>query len=212
MLTDCFLARRRQNRAFSRRLAESDMMKFVGMALAAEYSGGRTRRRSLSEPRKSSIPGGLMAVTVGQSAPDFTLKDQNQKEVKLSEFAGKRNVVLMFYPFDFSPVCTNEHACMVTDWKQFDKLDAQVLGLSVDSVWTHKAFAEKMGISYPLLADFQPRGAVGDKYGVFLPDKGMTGRAIAIIDKGGKIAWFKNYDLPALPDIQEVRQALAAVK
>jgi mycoredoxin-dependent peroxiredoxin len=153
-----------------------------------------------------------MPIAVGQTAPEFTLKDQNQKEVKLSDFAGKRNVVLMFYPLDFSPVCTNEHACFVNDWKQFDQLDAQVLGLSVDSVWAHKAFAEKMAISYPLLADFHPKGAVADKFGVYLPEKGITGRAIAIIDKSGKIAWFKNYDIPVLPDIKEVGQALAAVK
>src|SRR6202045_3629437 len=126
-----------------------------------------------------------MPIAVGQPAPEFTLKDQNQKEIKLSDFAGKRNVVLMFYPLDFSPVCTNEHACFVNDLKQYEKLDAQVLGLSVDSVWAHKAFAEKMGINYPLLADFQPRGAVADKFGMFLADKGITGRAVVIIDKDG---------------------------
>jgi peroxiredoxin len=153
-----------------------------------------------------------MTIAVGQFAPDFALKDQSQKEIKLSDFMGKRNIVLIFYPLDFSPVCTNEHACMVNDMKQFEALDAQVLGLSVDSAWAHKAFAEKMGITYPLLADFNPRGAVADKFGVYLADKGITGRAIAIIDKAGKIAWFKNYDIPVLPDMKEVAQALSAVK
>jgi peroxiredoxin len=153
-----------------------------------------------------------MAISVGAAAPDFTLKDQSQKEVKLSEFQGNKNVVLIFYPLDWSPVCTKEHTCLVNDMKRFDELDAQVLGISVDSAWSHKAFAEKMGIKYPLLADFQPRGAVGEKYGVFLADKGITGRAIAIIDRSGKIAWFKNYDIPTLPDIQEVSEALAKVK
>jgi mycoredoxin-dependent peroxiredoxin len=153
-----------------------------------------------------------MPIAVGQAAPDFTLKDQSQKEIKLSEFAGKRNVVLIFYPLDFSPICTNEHACFVNDMKQFESLDAQVLGLSVDSVWAHKAFAEKMGIKYPLLADFHPRGAVAESFGVYLADKGITGRAIAIIDKSGKIAWFKNYDIPVVPDMGEVSKALAAVK
>ncbi len=153
-----------------------------------------------------------MPIAVGQSAPEFTLKDQNQKEIKLSDFAGKRNVVLMFYPLDFSPVCTNEHICAVNDMKQFEKLDAQVLGLSVDSVWSHKAFAEKMGISYPLLADFHPKGAVADKFGMYLSEKGITGRAIAIIDKSGKVAWFKNYDIPVVPDMKEVATALAGVK
>ena len=112
-----------------------------------------------------------MAIAAGQPAPEFILKDQNQKEVKLSDYRGK-NVVLIFYPLDWSPVCTNEHACFVNDLKQFEQLNAQVLGLSVDSVWSHKAFAEKMGIHYPLLADFNPRGAVADKFGVYLAEKG----------------------------------------
>jgi peroxiredoxin len=153
-----------------------------------------------------------MPIAVGQLAPDFMLKDQNQKEIRLSEFAGKRNVVLIFYPLDFSPVCTNEHACFVNDMKRFESLDAQVLGLSVDSVWAHKAFADKMGIQYPLLADFHPKGAVADKFGVYLSEKGITGRAIAIINKAGKVAWFKNYDIPVVPDMKEVEQALAGVK
>lgn len=153
-----------------------------------------------------------MAISVGASAPDFSLKDQNQKDVKLSDFQGKKNVVLVFYPLDWSPVCTNEHTCFVNDMKRFEQLDAQVLGISVDSVWSHKAFAEKMKIQYPLLADFQPRGAVGDKFGVYLSDKGITGRAIAIVDRQGKVAWFKNYDIPAVPDVNEVADALGKVK
>jgi peroxiredoxin len=154
----------------------------------------------------------IMAISVGQPAPEFSLKDQSQQEVKIADFRGKKNVVLMFYPLDWSPVCTNEHACMVNEWKKFEKLDAQVLGLSVDSAWSHKAFAEKMQINYPLLADFNPRGAVADKFGVYLADKGITGRAIAIIDKAGKVAWFKQYDIPTVPDINEVAQALGQVK
>jgi mycoredoxin-dependent peroxiredoxin len=153
-----------------------------------------------------------MALSVGTAAPEFTLKDQNQKDVKLSDFKGKKNVVIVFYPLDWSPVCTNEHACFVDEMKQFEKLDAQVLGVSVDSAWSHKAFAEKMHISYPLLADFQPRGAVGDKYGVYLADKGITGRAIAIVDRNGDLAWFKNYDLPTVPDVAEVAAALSKIK
>jgi peroxiredoxin len=153
-----------------------------------------------------------MSLTVGSVAPDFTLKDQSQKEVKLSDFAGKKNVVLMFYPLDWSPVCTNEHACMVNDMKSFETLDAEILGVSVDSVWSHKAYAEKMGIHYSLLADFQPRGAMAEKYGVYLPEKGITGRSIIIVDKDGKVAWIKNYDIPVLPDLKEVAAALAKVK
>jgi mycoredoxin-dependent peroxiredoxin len=152
-----------------------------------------------------------MTIAVGQAAPEFTLKDQDQKEVKLSDYRGK-NVVIIFYPLDWSPICTNEHACFVNDLKQFQSLNAQILGLSVDSVFSHKAFADKMGIHYPLLADFHPRGAVAEKFGVYLADKGITGRAIAIVDKDGKVAWFKNYDIPVVPDMKEVSEALAKVK
>src|ERR1700741_5376888 len=153
-----------------------------------------------------------MSVTVGTVAPDFTLKDQSQKEIKLSDFAGKKNVVLMFYPLDWSPVCTNEHACMINDMKSFETLDAEILGVSVDSVWSHKAYADKMGIQYSLLADFHPKGAMSEKYGVYLGDKGITGRAIAIVNKQGKVAWFKNYDIPIVPDLKEVASALNQVK
>jgi peroxiredoxin len=153
-----------------------------------------------------------MPATIGAPAPEFTLKDQNQKEVKLADFRGKKNVVLVFYPLDWSPVCTNEHACIVNGMKQFEALDAQVLGLSVDSVWSHKAYAEKMHINYPLLADFHPRGAVAAQYGVYLADKGITGRAISIIDRNGNLAWHKNYDIPVVPDIDEVSKALSSVK
>ena len=152
-----------------------------------------------------------MSASVGSPAPEFSLKDQSQKDVKLSDFRGKKRVVLVFYPLDWSPVCTKEHECFANELKQFEKLDAQVLGVSVDSVWSHKAYAEKMGIHYPLLADFQPRGAVAAKYGVFLEEKGIAGRAISIIDRDGKLAWHKNYDIPIVPDIQEVARALSAV-
>jgi mycoredoxin-dependent peroxiredoxin len=154
----------------------------------------------------------IMGISVGQAAPDFVLKDQHQKEVKLSDFAGKKNVVIVWYPLDWSPVCTNEHACFVNDMKTFETLDAEVLGVSVDSVWSHKAYAEKMGIKYSLLADFHPKGAASEKYGVYLGEKGITGRAIAIVDKGGKVAWFKNYDIPVVPDLKEVAAALQHVK
>jgi peroxiredoxin len=153
-----------------------------------------------------------MSISVGQIAPDFTLLNQEKKEVKLSDFAGKKNVVLVWYPLDWSPTCTKEHVCFVNDMKNFDQLDAEVLGVSVDSVWSHKAFADKMGIKYSLLADFHPRGAMSEKYGIYLADKGITGRAIAIVNKAGKVAWFKNYDIPVVPDLKEVASALSQVK
>ncbi|HEY6269448.1 MAG TPA: redoxin domain-containing protein [Candidatus Acidoferrum sp.] len=153
-----------------------------------------------------------MSIAVGQTAPDFTLLNQEKKEVKLSDFAGKKTVVLVWYPLDWSPTCTNEHICFVNEMKAFEMLDAEVLGVSVDSVWSHKAYAEKMGIKYSLLADFHPKGAMSENYGVYLADKGITGRAIAIVNKTGKVAWFKNYDIPVVPDLNEVAAALGQVK
>lgn len=153
-----------------------------------------------------------MVIAVGQTAPDFLLKDQYDKDVKLSDFAGRKNVVLVFYPLDWSPVCSNEHSCLVNDMKKFETLEAAVLGISVDSAWSHKAYAEKMGIKYSLLADFNPRGAMADKYGVYLAEKGITGRAIVIVGKDGKVAWVKNYDIPVVPDVAEVASALQQVK
>ena len=135
-----------------------------------------------------------MPIAVGQPAPDFILKDQSQKEVKLSDFRGK-NVVLAFYPLDWSPVCSREHACFVDDLRSFENLNAQVLGISVDSAWSHKAFAEKMGIHYPLLADFEPKGAVASKYGLYLTDKGITNRATVIVDKQGVVRHVNVYEI-----------------
>ena len=148
-----------------------------------------------------------MPIEVGQAAPEFTLKDQSQKEVSLKDFRGK-NVVLAFYPLDFSPVCSKEHACFHDDFSQFQGLNAQVLGISVDSAWAHKAFADKLGIQYPLLADFHPKGAVAQKFGLYLEDKGITNRATVIIDKEGIVRYVKVYDIPQQRQNQELVQAL----
>jgi peroxiredoxin len=148
-----------------------------------------------------------MPIAVGQTAPDFTLKEQNQNDVTLSSFRG-RNVVLAFYPLDWSPVCTKEHACFVDDLTSFNGLNAQVLGLSVDSVWSHKAYADKMGITYPLLADFHPRGAVASKFGLYLDDKGITNRATVIIDKQGVVRHVAVYEILSMRSNQDLMAEL----
>src|SRR5258708_36160633 len=117
----------------------------------------------------------------------------------------------MVYPLDWSPTCTKEHICFVNDIKRFETLDAEVLGVSVDSAWSHKAYAEKMGIKYSLLADFNPRGAMADKYGVYLSDKGITRRSGIIVNKGGHVAWIKHYDIPVVPDHSGIATALPTV-
>jgi len=146
-------------------------------------------------------------IRVGDRAPDFKLKDQNQNEVSLSSLKGK-NVVLAFYPLDFSPVCSKEHACFHEDLKQFEKLNAQVLGISVDCAWAHKAFAQHLKLECPLLADFHPKGSVAEKFGLYLADKGITNRATVIVDKEGIVRFVKVYDIPQQRDNSELVKAL----
>jgi peroxiredoxin len=102
--------------------------------------------------------------------------------------------VLAFYPLDFSPVCTTENTCFRDDLSKFNEVGAQVLGISVDSVWTHKAFAESLKLSFPLLADFNPKGAVAKSYGLYNEGAGITKRATVLIDKNGKVAWVQEHD------------------
>ncbi len=152
-----------------------------------------------------------MPIEVGQKAPEFTLKDQNQKDVALKDFRGK-NVLLAFYPLDFSPVCSKEHACFKDDFSRFHGLDAEVLGISVDSTWAHKAFADKLGIKYPLLADFHPKGDVAKKFGLYLEDHGITNRATVIIDKEGIIRYLQVYDIPQQRENEQLIKVLNELK
>lgn len=147
-------------------------------------------------------------IAVGAKAPEFTLKDQDQNDVTLSSFQGKKNVVLAFYPLDFSPVCSKEHTCFRDDLKGFEGLNAQFLGLSVDSVWAHKAFAQQLGVSYPLLADFHPRGEVAAKFGLYLDDKGITQRATVVIDKQGVVRYVHVNEVLQQRDNKEIEKAL----
>lgn len=143
-----------------------------------------------------------MPIQVGADAPDFELpsneleNSQPGKKIRLSDYRGKKNVVLAFYPLDFSPVCSKENECFREDLTELESAGAQVLGISVDSKWAHFAFAKQMGLKYPLLADFHPRGEVANKYGLYLADKGITARATVIVNKAGKVAWVKQQDIP----------------
>src|SRR5579884_2482520 len=155
-----------------------------------------------------------MAIQVGAQAPDFELPSSEiengrpGKKVRLSDFRGKKNVVLAFYPLDFSPTCSTENQCFREDLSAFEKAGAQVLGISVDSAWTHMAFAKQMGLSYPLLADFHPKGEVASKYGLYLADKGITARATVIVDKNGNVAWVKEQAIPEARDNKAILHEL----
>ena len=123
-----------------------------------------------------------------QKAPEFTLPATADQSISLNEFRGKP-VVLVFYPADWSPVCTDELALYNELLPEFKKYGAEVLGISVDGPWSHQAFRKDHNIHFPLLADFEPKGAVGRKYGVYDDQKGREKRALFVIDPEGTIRW-----------------------
>jgi peroxiredoxin len=146
---------------------------------------------------------------VGQEAPDFELRSHQGGTVKLSDFRGKKNVVLAFHPLAFTPVCANQMRGYESDLAEFEKAGAAVLGISIDAQPAKAAWAKTLdSISYDLLSDFHPHGDVAKKYGVFREKEGISDRAIFVIDKAGRIAWSKVYEIPELPPNDEVLAAL----
>ncbi|MXM62675.1 redoxin domain-containing protein [Streptomyces sp. HUCO-GS316] len=149
-----------------------------------------------------------MAIQVGDKAPDFELKDNHGRTVKLSDFRGAQNVVLLFYPFAFTGVCTGE-LCEVRDnLPKFSDRDTQVLAVSNDSIHTLRVFAEQEGLEYPLLSDFWPHGETSRAYGVFDEDKGCAVRGTFVIDKEGVVRWTVVNGLPDARDLDEYVKAL----
>lgn len=124
----------------------------------------------------------------GQKAPDFTLPSAPDQSVKLNDFRGKP-VILAFYPADWSPVCGDQMALYSEILPQFQELGASLLGISVDGAWCHAAFAKARNLRFPLLADFEPKGATARLYGVYREDDGLCDRALFVIDPEGLIYW-----------------------
>ena len=152
-----------------------------------------------------------MALQPGDPAPDFTLPATVGDKVSLSQYRGKKNVLLLFYPLDFSPVCSTETKQCAELLPGSGSGDVQVLGISVDSLWAHKAFAAQNGIDYPLLADFHPKGDVARKYGVYLEDKGLAARTAFIVGRDGKIKDVVASEIPVARDIPRlIEKAKAA--
>ncbi len=144
-------------------------------------------------------------VVVGQEAPDFTLKDETNQEVTLSSLRGNP-VVLVFYPLDFSPACTSEMCAYRDDLSLFEGKGAQILGISRDSTWTHRAFKEKEGLKHRLLADM--KGTVARIYGCWNEAAGIAERLTVVIDRDGKITYVE-HNSPA--QIRDQKKALAAL-
>jgi peroxiredoxin (alkyl hydroperoxide reductase subunit C) len=130
-----------------------------------------------------------MPIDVGAQAPDFTLKDQNNQEVSLADFRGRKAVLLVFYPLAFTGRCQGEMAEIRDNLSAYSNDYVQVLTVSVDSPYSHKVWAEREGYNFPLLADFWPHGAVAQAYGVFSEQAGIASRGTFLIDKAGVVRY-----------------------
>src|SRR5919106_3196296 len=124
----------------------------------------------------------------GTPAPEFTVANQDGAKISLSDFSG-RTVVLVFYPADFSPVCTDQLSVYQEVLPQFEERGATLVGISVDGAFCHKAFQQQLGVSIPLLADFHPKGEVTKRFGVYAEDYGVAKRALVMVDPEGTVSW-----------------------
>ena len=151
-------------------------------------------------------------IAIGADAPDFALENQTRDVVRLSDFRGRAHVVLAFHPLAFTPVCSAQMQTFEREQPALRALDAVVLAISNDPQPSKKAWADSLGgISYQLLSDFHPHGHVAAAYGV-LRDDGLAERAIVVVDQAGVVRWTKRYDIPDLPDPQELLAALRTIR
>jgi peroxiredoxin len=151
-----------------------------------------------------------MPIEVGAEAPDFVLKDQNNQEVRLSDFRGRKTVLLVFYPLAFTGICQGE-LCEVRDnLDEYVNDDVQVLTVSVDSVYSHKIWADREGFQFPMLSDFWPHGGVASAYGVFNDATGVANRGTFVIDKAGIVRFTEMNTPKQARDQAGWRKALAS--
>jgi len=147
----------------------------------------------------------------GTLAPDFALHVTPDQKLSLSELRG-RPVIMAFYPADWSPVCGDQMALYNELLPEFQKFNAELLGISVDGVWCHEAFTHDRHLHFPLLADFEPKGGVARKYGAYREADGICERALFVIDKTGKITWSYCSPVAVNPGAEGILQALEDLK
>jgi peroxiredoxin len=152
----------------------------------------------------------LSALTPGTPAPDFTLQSAPDQRVALRDFRGEP-VILAFYPADWSPVCGDQMALYNELLPEFQRFHAQLLGISVDGVWSHLAFTQARKLGFPLLADFEPKGAVARLYGVYRQLDGICDRALFVIDAQGTICWSYVSPLGVNPGADGILTALESL-
>jgi peroxiredoxin len=143
----------------------------------------------------------------GAVAPDFTLNVTPDQKISLGELRG-RLVILAFYPADWSPVCGDQMAVYNEILPEFQKHNAELMGISVDGPWCHAAFANERHLHFPLLADFEPKGDVARKYGAYRDKEGFCERALFVVDKDGKIFWSYCSPVAVNPGAEGILQAL----
>jgi peroxiredoxin len=153
-------------------------------------------------PSPSSTP-----LPAGTPAPDFTLPVTPDQRVSLSEFRG-RPVILAFYPADWSPVCGDQMALYNQILPEFARFGAELIGISVDGTWCHRAFSEDRHLHFPLLADFEPKGDVARRYGVYREQEGTSERALFVIDAEGTIRWSYRSPVGVNPGADGILDAL----
>ncbi len=148
-------------------------------------------------------------IAAGAPAPDFTLRNQDGDDVSLADFKG-RKVLLVFYPMDFSPVCSDQLSIYQEVKPELAEKGVEIVGVSVDSPYAHKAFQEKLGIDTTLLADFEPKGAVAQAYGSYLDGLGFANRTLVLVDENGAVAWAHESPSPGeFPGANVIFDALA---
>lgn len=148
-------------------------------------------------------------IEAGAAAPDFTLRDHAGDEVSLSDFAGRR-LVLAFYPGDFSPACSDQLSIYQEVLGEIEARNAALVGVSVDSTWSHRAFRKQLNLEIPLLADFHPKGEMSRAYGAYLDDYGTTNRSLVLIGQDGIVKWSHATPTPLeIPGANLIFDALA---
>jgi peroxiredoxin len=146
----------------------------------------------------------------GTPAPNFTLRSTPDQSVSLSQFRG-HPTILAFYPADFSPVCGDQMALYNEILPEFQRFNAELVGVSVDGVWSHLAFSKDRNLHFPILSDFEPKGEVAKKYGVYRKQDGMTERALFVIDNDGIIRWSYVSPIGVNPGAEGILKALESI-
>lgn len=161
--------------------------------------------------KKTGLAGAAGVLAPGTLAPDFKLSSTVGRETALSDYRDQP-VILVFYPADWSPVCGDQLALINEVLPLFEEYDAQVLAISVDGIWSHKAFVEKSNLRFPILSDFEPKGAVARAYGVYDSKKGTSQRALFVINDRGLVWWSYVSPSNVNPGVDGILKALSSLE